>query len=88
MSGMSDTATSSSASPSDQRQPFVAPTACPPCPSCGQGFLIPMSEMAFWVCTSPGCTYCISARACHYYKGHALAEQKTRGEKSWNDFDF
>ncbi|QDT15329.1 hypothetical protein [Alienimonas californiensis] len=61
----------------------------PPCPSCGEGVLLPMSSLTYWVCTTPSCTYTISGMgsAVTYYKGHALAEPKKDG-KRWVEFRF
>ena len=70
----------------------VAPVALPhpPCPSCGEGFLLPLTMAGFYVCTTPSCTYTISAQGTSvtYYKGHAVAETKEKGEKRWVEFKF
>jgi len=62
----------------------------PPCPSCGEGVLIPMNSLTFWVCTTPACTYVISAYGASvtYYKGHALTEREEKSGKRWVKFNF
>ena len=62
----------------------------PPCPSCGDGFLLPMASATYYVCTAPGCTYTISGHGTSvtYYKGHATTEQKEKGGKRWVEFSF
>ena len=64
--------------------------AHPPCPSCAEGYLLPLGMAAFWVCSTPGCTYTISAQgsSATYYKGHAVAETKEKGQKRWVEFNF
>ena len=67
-----------------------AETVAAPCPSCGEGHLLPMTAASFYVCTTPGCTYTISASgtAVTYYKGHANTETKEKGGKRWVEFSF
>ena len=74
----------------DGETPAAARTAHPPCPACGDGFLVPLGMMAFYVCTQPGCTYTISAQGhtATYFKGHAVAETKEKGGKRWAEFKF
>ena len=64
--------------------------ACPPCPACGEGHLLGLHSGMVYVCTTPACTYTISANgtAMTYYKGHAVAETKEKGEKRWVEFKF
>ena len=70
----------------------VARTAVthPPCPSCGDGYLLPLGMAAFWVCSAAGRTDTISAQgsSATYYKGHAVAETKEKGQKRWVEFNF
>lgn len=62
----------------------------PPCPSCGEGMLVPLSSLTFWACTTPSCTYTISAYGASvtYYKGHAVTERKEKDGKRWVEFRF
>ena len=62
----------------------------PPCPACGEGYLLPLTMAGFYVCTQPACTYTISGSgtAVTYYKGHATAETKEKNGKRWVEFSF
>ena len=66
----------------------------PPCPVCRSGRLLPLSTLhyplAYWVCSTPDCTYVVSgsAGAVTFHKGHALVEEKAKGDKEWVQFNF
>jgi hypothetical protein len=66
----------------------------PQCPSCQRGHLLPLSAMEqtffYWVCSSPDCTYVVSASpvTVKFFKGNAVLEPKERGEKNWTEFEF
>ncbi|MFH5804534.1 hypothetical protein [Alienimonas sp. DA493] len=62
----------------------------PPCPACGEGALLPLNSLLFWVCTTPSCTYTISGQgtAATYYKGHAVTETREKDGKRWIEFRF
>jgi hypothetical protein len=66
----------------------------PPCPLCGQGHLLPLSEpdnpFSLWVCSAPSCAYAVSKDAAGdvYYKGVAASEAKQKGDKEWTEFRF
>lgn len=66
----------------------------PVCRSCQRGHLIPMSlatqALAYWVCTSPDCSFTISGSeaAVRYFKGTAVREERAKGEKTWTEFQF
>ena len=76
--------------PTDGESGSLRTQAHPPCPVCGEGFLLPLGMAAFWVCSTPSCTYTISAQgsSATYYKGHAVTETKEKGEKRWVEFKF
>ena len=46
--------------------------------------------MAYWVCTSPDCSFTISGSevAIRYFKGNAGQEARAKGEKTWTEFSF
>ena len=66
----------------------------PACPSCQRGQLIPMSlathPLAYWVCTSPDCSFTISGSEApiRYFNGKAVREERAKGEKTWTEFHF
>lgn len=66
----------------------------PPCPSCDKGRLLPMSTMnttfGYWVCSAPTCAYVISALniSVRFHKGHAVTDEKAKGDKEWTEFSF